>query len=694
MGAHPFNSPNNCPAIETLVGFSSGELPDPVFETVAMHLSRCGTCLAVIADLHARPSKDCLEEKVRDCLGDPGVRRKQFDALDSPMNGDTDVTVKSGKPTPKPAQPPEDVAGKQIGRYVLMKRLGEGGMGVVYLASDPQVGRLVALKMLTVVGGRQQERIDRFRTEGQALARLRHPNVVQFYHFDEHEGRPYYTMEHVPGGTLEGLLRRGSMPVRQAAEIIQTLAVAIHAVHQEQVIHRDLKPANILFAADGTIKIADFGLAKIMDASDGQDRTKSGLLLGSLFYISPEQAAGRPDEIDCRTDVYALGAVFYALLTGRPPYEGATMFDTLQLVAKADLYPPSLIRPEIPKDLEQICSKCLARTRSDRYATAQELADDLTDWLEGRHPRSLPGRVRQALRITRRRALAAGIGLAAVSIGAVAYRRDPDRVLREIEASLRAGRPVSLIGETGKPQWSRWVTNHPKTQQTISDDGMFNIRMPNETSLLELLPDPQTDSYRLDVQIRHEGADSGQSLSGVGIFVGRHDQKEGATPTHFFMELSFNDIWRNEDHGVIIINGKAQTRPENKPRLIPHIYAPQLGTTPEVDLWISGVRGSPFTPAGPAGDQFRSLALIVRPTGIEAEWDGQKFAFPAQEIQAHVERNRRGRRPVNYTQNPGILDMEPKYSPRGGLGLLVMRGAASFRSCTITPLDVEGNSNV
>jgi eukaryotic-like serine/threonine-protein kinase len=269
----------------------------------------------------------------------------------------------------------------QLVGYELLEPLGSGGMGKVYKARHLGLKRLVALKMILTGYHATPNEWQRFRGEAEAVARLQHPNIVQIYEIGEHAGCPYLALEFVPGGSLEKKLTSTPMAPRQAAQLVRTLALAIHSAHQQNIIHRDLKPANILLAADGTPKIADFGLAKRLDEASAQTRT--GSVMGTPSYMAPEQAEGRTRDIGPRTDVYALGAILYELLTGQPPFFGATLLETLEQVRSHEPMPPRTRHPDIPADLETICLKCLHKEPRDRYPSAQALADDLDRFLQG-----------------------------------------------------------------------------------------------------------------------------------------------------------------------------------------------------------------------------------------------------------------------------------------------------------------------
>ncbi len=357
-------------------------------------------------ELRGQGRQPSIEELCADHPEWAGELREQIAALEAMEavlgigpNTETDPQAAAPEPAGNGSPSPGELPG-----YEILGVLNRGGMGIVYKARQRSLNRLVAVKMILSGPHAPPEQLARFRAEAEAVARLRHPNVVQIYEVGEHAGQPYFSMEFVEGGSLEQQLTRAVLPARQAAQLIESLAHAVHAAHQFGIIHRDLKPANILLQrgegrgarAEGQDlssraprpsplaplpKITDFGLAKRLDQPAGT--TRAGAVMGTPSYMAPEQADGKSEAIGPAVDIYALGAILYEALTGRPPFQGETTFDTLEQVRLREPVPPSRLQPRIPRDLETICLKCLEKDPRRRYATAAALADDLRRFLAG-----------------------------------------------------------------------------------------------------------------------------------------------------------------------------------------------------------------------------------------------------------------------------------------------------------------------
>jgi tetratricopeptide (TPR) repeat protein/tRNA A-37 threonylcarbamoyl transferase component Bud32 len=316
--------------------------------------------------------------------------------------------------------------------YEMLGELGRGGMGVVYKARQLRLNRIVALKMILAADHASPEASLRFLAEAESIARVHHPHVIQIFAFGEHDGRPFFEMEYVDGGSLADRTGAKAWPVGDAARLIETIARAIDAAHRLGVVHRDLKPANILLTADGIPKVADFGLAKCLDTETGITRTE--WIVGSPSYMAPEQAGKSDKPIGPPADVYSLGAILYELLTGRPPFQAGTILETLEQVRSVEPIAPARLRPKLPRDLVTICLKCLSKEPAKRYITAALLADDLRRFQAGETIRARPVGIHERVwRWCRREPAVASMALAllAVLIGVATQWRRAESHLKD-----------------------------------------------------------------------------------------------------------------------------------------------------------------------------------------------------------------------------------------------------------------------
>ncbi|MFN0054244.1 MAG: serine/threonine-protein kinase [Planctomycetales bacterium] len=289
------------------------------------------------------------------------------------------------------AAPPLDPSGVSWGDYELLEKIGEGGMGVVFTARQKSLDRIVALKMIQRGPFASTADVSRFRAEAAAAGRLEHPHIVPVYEVGEYEAQPYFSMKYVAGVTLARRLADGPLPPREAATLLLPVCQAIAYAHRNGIIHRDLKPSNILIDAQGTPLVSDFGLAKRIDRGPAggsspsdilcESLTRTGAVLGTPAFMSPEQASGNRGEVGPASDVYSLGAVLYHCLTGRPPFQAASPVDVVMLVLEQDPVLPRILNPKVDPDLEMIALKCLQKPVELRYRSAEALADDLQAYL-------------------------------------------------------------------------------------------------------------------------------------------------------------------------------------------------------------------------------------------------------------------------------------------------------------------------
>ena len=365
---------------------ASGRTPEEV----------CGAWPELLPEVRRRWRKICAVEAEIDALFPVAVHGPNFEnSPSSPVGADL----------------------PRIPGYDAEALLGRGGMGVVYKARHRSLNRPVALKMLIAGAYAGPSERARFQREAEAVASLRHANIVAVYDLGDHEGCPYFTMELLEGGSLAQALSGTPQPARQAAALLITLAEAVHVAHQAGIVHRDLKPANILLTAEGTPKVADFGLARHFEGEAAL--TLSGTRMGTPSYMAPEQVVGKAGMIGPAADIYALGAVLYEMLTGRPPFRGETAAETERQLIHEEPVSPSRLNTKVPRNLETICLKCLSKEPQRRYASAAALADDLRRFRDGRPITARPvARPERLLRWLRRNPTATAlIVTAAVLLG-------------------------------------------------------------------------------------------------------------------------------------------------------------------------------------------------------------------------------------------------------------------------------------
>jgi hypothetical protein len=593
----------------------------------------------------------------------------------------------AGPPPPADVPPPP-----ALPDYDGLTLLGYGGMGVVYRAVHRRTGKPAAVKFLHAAGSLDPDQRARFRTETLALARARHPGVVEVADFGEANGRPYLAMEYVPGPTLAQRLRTDPPTARRAAEIVAAVAAAVAAAHAVKVLHRDLKPGNVLLAPDDTPRVTDFGLAKLADRNDRM--TVTGHVLGTPAYMAPEQALGRPAAIDERTDVFGLGATLYELLCGRPPFKADSQAESIQLALAGDVTLPGKYRPGVPAELEAVCQKCLAKDPARRYQTAQEVADELTRWLAGEPTRERPPtRLQKAGRWARRHRLKlVGAAVPLALLAAIPLARepatdppagaavplpkpDPWEVMR---ATLAAGKPATLVPATGPPECYDWFLGDAPVAESLVGDRTCGFQTLS-SSMLVLARDPVAESYRFSTDIRHVRAMDDTSV--VGVFLGMDEVPAPGTNLQLtrWIVFEFSDYWRQlqfqfpqlkKDHAIEASDVLGVRRPGG------------------LDLPRIGFGGFTFTPASKLDGVWRRIEADVSPEGIRLSWqadDGTMvpaFWLTADRIGRHIAGfNGDAHRPT--LGDARVPDW--RWNPRRPLGIYAHASAVAFRNAVLEP---------
>ncbi|HKI16522.1 MAG TPA: serine/threonine-protein kinase, partial [Isosphaeraceae bacterium] len=506
--------------------------------------------------------------------------------------------------------------GVTVPGYDILEELGRGGMGVVYKARHRRLQRLVALKMVLAGAHVGQVGLARFRAEAEAVAKLLHSNIVQIYETGEHEGRPYFSLEFVEGGSLDKRIGASPTSPRAAAQFVETLARTMEVAHQRGIVHRDLKPANILLAKLGsqssvirnrefdssslpadhwsrttTPKIADFGLAKRVD--DDSSQTQSGAILGTPSYMAPEQAGGRNREIGPAVDIYSLGAILYELLVGRPPFKAGNPIDTVRQVIEQEPVPPRQLEPRVPHDLETICLKCLEKDPARRFASAAEMADDLRRFVDG-HPilaRPTPAWERAWKWAKRRPAIVALLGVSAMAVlgmvlfivwhnvslrGRLAVALAEERRARQREQNAVQEQRLSLVEQEGRKlfdsarvdvaasDWSSARLNLEKALTTIGSEARVeDLRKP----ALVLLK-------RVEQELRVE-ADRRASQARFQTFVNIRDEAQFLGTLYTGMDLAANlEAARTSVHQALAVYS-VLAEAESRPGLDAYLNDPQ-----------------------------------------------------------------------------------------------------------------------
>jgi WD40 repeat protein/serine/threonine protein kinase len=466
---------NPCPSLEQLQQYRADQLTLAEQCALEEHISICPNCWRLLADLQS----------------DEVTWRRGLAQSNDTDEGTEKRRRQQAERTPL-ASGHRRFPG--VPGYEFLGELGRGGFGIVYKVRHVRLNRIVALKMILVGGMAGLEERRRFLAEAEAIAAIEHPGIVRVFDFGTHDDLPFFSLEFCPGGSLARRLKIAPLPAPEAAGLVEQVAHAVQAAHERGIVHRDLKPSNILLSEDGSPKITDFGIAKRVSAGPGL--TASDAILGTPAYMAPEQAAGKSRQVGPLADVYALGAILYECLSGRPPFQGARTLDILALVVAEEPATPRLFQPLVPRDLETICLKCLQKTPASRYASAAALAEDLRRFLAREpilaRPVGTLERVRKWIR--RRPAAAALVAVSMVAVmsllgGGAWFTLKLDRARRDAQTAERTAQ------EEARQSNKRLARLYVSTGNNCADSGDWWTALLWYNRASELDHDPDAEAH-------------------------------------------------------------------------------------------------------------------------------------------------------------------------------------------------------
>jgi serine/threonine protein kinase len=564
--------------------------------------------------------------------------------------------------------------------YDLIRRLGGGAMGDVYLAFEHNSEREVAIKFLRAPGN--QAAVERFTAEVRALGRIDHENIVKIFATDFYCLVPFYTMEYLSGGTLAGLISpKDSEETKKIVRLMALVARAVNAAHEADVLHRDLKPSNILLSADGTPKVADFGLAKRTDRDDGL--TLCSGPVGTASFMPPEQISRKYGELGPAADVYGLGATMYYVLTGRPPFTGESSYDIALKVTSEPAERVRSIRADIPIGLEAIVMKCLEKDPKSRYPTASALAEDLERFLAGEQQEAqqltAPRRLRRWT-VRNKRWLMSFAGALGIILGFLwLLIQKPTKQLdvRDvIRKEIADGKVVKLLTSDGLPRWADWPMGPAQLAGIPDDGGTCSFEM-NGANVLLLLDNPGVDSFRISLEVCERMKrgllfptpmntayhDVGAVLS-FGFQFGAVENTR-VYSMHLVSYSEFDKDGKAPNKRVMDIQEFAVV--EEHPLLARGLFSRQRWSVP-------------ITPVIP-GPAWRKITVEVTPESIRVVEPKIDRAYLRDDIKYH--RRELGQ---SVARSKAKLPVLPEWSPRMPIGIWCYDAEVAFRNVTIESL--------